>query len=359
MSGDNFGGHVTSAGFVGEGTPFDAAGFAAYAGGSAGRCGSLSGVGVAGSAAIGGTDLKGSVGESAQSFGAIGGIRCLGLGLDLTVRGMYGKERAILRFVVMIVTVAITDAIIAIVTAATVGIHYHGIVPLSIPHRCRIHRNIAAIVIHNPRTLLPQIFVRSFLLALGAYIPDHFKSTQQLLLVQLHHRMTDATALFVACGWKGIGVFDSDFGGDDIAVLLLLLVLDCRCEGGGVDDGSCGCAGVAAIAIAVARLRMVVIVSFFVQIDELGDANWARGHGFDGSGGVASTAVVVSCRLVVPGGVVAIDTTVAYATTIANGQTGERIVELSGIGGIDNPADPGKNMFYEGGIVVNFFFHGR
>jgi len=171
--------------------------------------------------------------------------------------------------------------------------------------------------------------------------------------------MANATALFVAGRWKGIGVIDSDFGGDDIAVLLLLLVLDCRCEGGGVDDGSCGCAGVAAIAIATARLKMVVIVRFFVQVDELGDAYWTRGHGFDGSGGVAAIAVVVSCSLVVPWGVVAINTTVAYATTITYGQTSERTVELCGRGGINDRTDTGKNMFYEGGIVVNFFFHVR
>jgi len=177
MSGNDFGGHVTSTGFVGEGTSSDATGFAAYAGGSAGRCGSLSGVGAAGFATIGGTDLKGGVGESAQSFGAIGGVGRVGLGVGLAVQGMHGREWAILRFVVMIVTVAIADAIIAIVPVAIVGIHYHVLVPLSIPYRCRIHRNITAIVIDIPRTLLPQIFVRSFLLALGAYIPNHFKST--------------------------------------------------------------------------------------------------------------------------------------------------------------------------------------
>ncbi len=60
MSGDDFGGHVSSTGFVGDGTSSDAAGFAAYAGRSAGGGGSLSGVVfvVVVIATIGGADLK-------------------------------------------------------------------------------------------------------------------------------------------------------------------------------------------------------------------------------------------------------------------------------------------------------------
>ncbi len=101
-----------------------------------------------------------------------------------------------------------------------------------------------------------------------------------------------------------------------------------------------------------------MIVRFFVQVNELGDAYWTRSHGFDGSGGMtAIVRVIVGCSLVVLERVVAITYTAVADATVAYGQARERIVELCGRGVYDS-SDPGKNMFYEGGIVVNFFFHG-